>query len=257
VVVARTVRSSTGSPGVAENSAMRKMIVLGMLLGCSFLAGWIARDLPDMVQSLGHLARRSVDRGTSQAVDGKAQKAPPVGSEAKTAVFLALENQVAREERLRLIDELVNLMQQLFPDGGDFPMRVWPDKGMGAVYVEGEKFSVHVAPEMNAYIQADYFQSDGTVVHVLPNPPHHNFVEGGNTFVIGQVGGGYEFVVTPPFGEELLMIIASQEPLEVDLEKPFIEPAVEYLERLLTGLRSQQDKGKVAGAHVIMWTKPF
>jgi len=92
VVVARTVRSSTGSPGVAENSAMRKMIVLGMLLGCSFLAGWIARDPPDMVQSLGHLARRSVDRGTSQAVDGKAQKAPPGGSEAKTAVFLALEN---------------------------------------------------------------------------------------------------------------------------------------------------------------------
>jgi hypothetical protein len=148
-------------------------------------------------------------------------------------------------------------MQQLFPDGGDFPMRVWPDKGMGAVYVEGEQFSVHVAPAMTAYIQADYFQSDGTVVHVLPNPPHHNFVEGGNTFVIGQVGGGYEFVVTPPFGEELLMIIASQEPLEVDLERPFIEPAVEYLERLLTGLRRQQDKGKVAGAHVIMWTKPL
>jgi Domain of unknown function (DUF4384) len=242
---------------------MGKMIVVGILLGFSFLGVWIGREMPDVVESLRNLAMRYVDVGKYQAADGEVQKAPPFGPEPNTAVFNAPEDQVGRavvltpprQERLSLIHELVNLMQQFFPDGGDFPMRIWPDKGMGAVYVEGEKFSVHVAPETNAHLQVDYFQSDGTVVHLLPNPQHNNFVEGGKTIVLGNVGGGYEFVVTPPFGEELLTVIASQEPLEADPERPIIEPAADYMERFLTGLTSQQAKGKVAGAHVIIRTR--
>ena len=259
LVVARDVTYQKVSLGVAGNSAMRKMIVLGILLGFSFLGVWIGLDTPDVVESLGNLAMRYVDVVKSKVADWEARKALPSGPESNTGVFMAPKNQVVREvapeERLSLTDELTNLMQTLFPDGGDFPMRVWPDKGMGAVYVEGEKFSVHVALETNAHLQVEYFQSDGTVVHVLPNPKHNNFVEGGKTFVIGKVGGGYEFVVTPPFGEELLMVIASHEPLEADPERPVIEPAADYIERLLTGLRSQQDKGKVAVAHIIIWTK--
>jgi Domain of unknown function (DUF4384) len=263
LVVARGITYQKASLRVAENSAMGKMIVVGILLGFSFLGVWIVRETPDVVESLGNLAMRYVGVGKYEAADREVQKAPPFGLESNTAVFMALENQggptVAltppREERLSLIHELVNLIQQFFPDGGDFPMRVWPDKGMGAVYVEGEKLSVHVAPETNAHLQVDYFQSDGTVVHLLPNPAHNNFVEGGKTFVIGKVGGGYEFVVTPPFGVELLTVIASQEPLEADPERPIIEPAGDYIERFLTGLTSQQAKGKVAGAHVIIRTK--
>lgn len=261
MVVVQGVTDQTVTRGVVENSAMRKLIVLGILLGVSLLGIWVWRDMPDVVQPLSDLARRYVGVGTSEVTDGKAPRVPRPGPESDTAAFTTPENQVgqsgAGEDPLSLTHELVNLVQQLFPDGGDFPMRVWPDKGTGAVYLEGEKFAVHVAPGANAYLQVDYFQSDGTVVHLLPNPEHHNFVESGKTFVIGRVGGGYEFVVTAPFGEELLLVIASQEPLEPIPERPLVEPAAEYIERLLTGLRSQQDRGKVAGAHAIIWTKPF
>lgn len=240
---------------------MRKLIVLGILLGLSLLGVWVGRDILDVVQPLSDLARRSVGVRTSAEPDGQARKVPRSAAGSNTATFTTPENQVghsgAGEEPLSLIAELVNLVQQFFPDGGDFPMRVWPDKGTGAVYVAGEKLAVHVAPGANAYLQVDYFQSDGTVVHVLPNPQHHNFVESGKTFVIGRVGGGYEFVVTAPFGEELLLVIASQEPLEAGAERPLVEPAAEYIERFLAGLKSQQDRGKVSGAHAIIWTKQF
>jgi|GEM_PF-1916947 len=157
-------------------------------------------------------------------------------------------------ESLEIIRSVVALMKQIFPRRGDFQLSVWPDKGFDAVFEEGERFMINILPEKDAYLQVDYYQVDGKVVHLLPNPHESNFVEGGKPFIIGKSGSAYEFIVEAPFGEELLMVVASQEPI-LAVYFDIVEPAEPYLKRLARNLRKQRTKGLMAGAHYIVLTK--
>lgn len=155
---------------------------------------------------------------------------------------------------LHPIQKVVALMKQFFSGEGDFQLRAWPDKGVEATYREGEMLQVHVLAETNVYLQVDYYQADGTVVHLLPNPKDSNFLEGGKPLIIGAPGSGYIFPVSPPFGQELLTVIASQTPLG-EIAQQMIEPADAYVEHLAAMLQEHKAKGKVAGAHFILLTK--
>ncbi|MHC4103307.1 MAG: DUF4384 domain-containing protein [Planctomycetota bacterium] len=155
---------------------------------------------------------------------------------------------------LDIVQSVVTLMEQILPRRGDFQLSVWPDKGFDAVFEEGERFMINILPEKNAYLQVDYYQVDGKVVHLLPNPHESNFVEGGKPFIIGKSGSAYEFIVEAPFGEELLMVVASQEPI-LAVYFDIVEPAEPYLKRLARNLRKQRTKGLMAGAHYIILTK--
>jgi len=157
-------------------------------------------------------------------------------------------------ESLDIVQSAVALMKQLFPRRGDFQLGVWPDKGINAVYLEGEALMVYILPETDAYLQVDYYQVDGKVVHLLPNPLESNFVEGGRPFIIGKSKSGYEFIVEAPFGEELLMVIASQEPIVAEA-RSIVEPAKPYLKRLARSLKEQKAKGGLTGAHYIILTR--
>ncbi len=155
---------------------------------------------------------------------------------------------------LHPIQKVVALMKQFFSGEGDFQLRAWPDKGVEATYREGEMLQVHVLAETNVYLQVDYYQADGTVVHLLPNPKDSNFLEGGKPLIIGAPGSGYVFPVSPPFGQELLTVIASQTPLG-EIAQQMVEPADAYVEHLAAMLQEHKAKGKVAGAHFILLTK--
>jgi general secretion pathway protein A len=158
------------------------------------------------------------------------------------------------EQRAEVTQRVATLMQEFFPTGGDFRLRVWPEKGINTVYTEGEKLLVHVLPEVGAYVQVDYYQVDGTVVHLLPNPLDHNFVSGGTTLTLGEAKSSYYFTISPPFGHELLTVIASRQPLENNRTLPRIEPAMAYLDRLAKQLEAYKTRGKVAGVHVLIPT---
>jgi hypothetical protein len=158
-------------------------------------------------------------------------------------------------ESLDVIESVVELMKQLFPQRGDFQLGVWTDKGMDAVYVEGETLMVYILPETNAYLQVDYYQVDGKVVHLLPNVGESNFVKGGAPYIIGKSKSGkYKFVVGAPFGEELLVVVASQKPIKV-MTPAMIEPAKPYIKRLAHSLREQKTKAEMTAAHYIILTK--
>jgi hypothetical protein len=158
-------------------------------------------------------------------------------------------------ENLPIIQKIVQLMQQYFPQGGDFQLGVWPDKGLDAVYIEDEKLMVYILPEKNAYLRVDYYQIDGKVVHLLPNKQEDNFVEGGNPYIIGDPSSGrYQFIISAPFGEELLVVVASQNPFRV-VAHDLIEPAEPYIKRLASSLGKQRKKDLMAGSHYIILTK--
>ena len=158
-------------------------------------------------------------------------------------------------KNLSLIQRMIELMKQNFPRGGDFQLGVWPDKGLDAVYLEGESLMVYILPEKDAYLQVDYYQIDGKVVHLLPSQHESNYVKAGTPYIIGDPkGGGYEFKVSDPFGEELLVVVASQHPLGA-IAHSLIEPAEPYIKRLADSLRRQRKKTLMAGSHYIVLTK--
>ena len=158
-------------------------------------------------------------------------------------------------QNLSMIQRMVELMKRNFPRGGDFQLGVWPDKGLDAVYLEGESLMVYILPEKDAFLQVDYYQIDGKVVHLLPSKHESNHIKGGAPYIIGDPkSGGYEFKVSDPYGEELLVVVASQNPLGT-IAHNLIEPAEPYIKRLADSLGRQRKKSLMAGSHYIILTK--
>ena len=154
-----------------------------------------------------------------------------------------------------LTQRVVDLMRHHFPNGGAFPLRVWVNKGSEEVLTEGENLLVHVWSEQSAHLQMDYYQADGQVVHLLPHPLDHNQVEAGEILSLGKPGNAFQFRVVPPFGVEMLTVVASRSPLGARQDGPYVEPAAQYLERLGKRLEAYQAEGNAAIAHIRIRTQ--
>jgi type II secretory pathway predicted ATPase ExeA len=155
-----------------------------------------------------------------------------------------------------ILSQVVALMQQWQPAGGDFALHVEPHPAQ-SVYTEGDTLSARVEAATRAYLYVDYYQANGDVVHLLPNSLDHNWVDVDQAFVIGGSEMTYQFAFSPPFGEELLTVIASEHPLDApQLVTSMIEPSAEYLPRLVAYFKTHQPAGKVAIAHIVIRTSP-
>jgi hypothetical protein len=154
------------------------------------------------------------------------------------------------------LSQVVALMQQWQPAGGDFALHVEPHPAQ-SVYTEGDTLAARVEAATRAYLYVDYYQANGDVVHLLPNSLDNNLVDVDRAFVIGGSDMTYQFAFSPPFGEELLTVIASEHPLDAPrLATRMIEPSAEYLPRLAAYFKTHQPTGKVAIAHLVIRTSP-
>jgi hypothetical protein len=120
--------------------------------------------------------------------------------------------------------------------------------GANGVYLAGDHLLIGVtAPDFDGYLYLDYYDAaEKYVVHLLPNEMRpDNRVRAGQQIVVGtlpQEKKSYE--VRPPFGSNLLVAIASPEPL-FDRPRPLVEqPADEYV----AALRSSLERARQGGA---------
>jgi eukaryotic-like serine/threonine-protein kinase len=121
---------------------------------------------------------------------------------------------------------------------------------------EGEPLVMDIAtPAHDAYAYVDYFVLDGSVAHLLPNnrarahqtPPNYS----------ATIGGMGNWVVSPPFGKELIVLVMSPEPL-FDKLRPDSESRADYLralDRQLKQVASKHGIEKVAIDFVQITTK--
>ncbi|CBS88831.1 protein of unknown function (plasmid) [Azospirillum lipoferum 4B] len=93
------------------------------------------------------------------------------------------------------------------------------------------------APAQPVRIQVDYFTIDGTVIHLLPNPSDSGtaLAAGAARRLGDRAEGGRYWTIGPPYGSELLLTIATAEPL-FPTPRPEQEPAADYLAALLEAL---------------------
>lgn len=94
-----------------------------------------------------------------------------------------------------------------------------------------------VAPDFPAHLQVDYYTADGNVVHLLPNPLETSGrVEPRAVRRLGdRKSGGRFWTIGPPFGDELVVVVASALPLFMT-PRPEAEAVADYLPELKRAL---------------------
>jgi serine/threonine protein kinase len=127
------------------------------------------------------------------------------------------------------------------------------------VFREGDRLIVDVAaPSYESYLYIDYFALDGSVVHMMPSPGEKaNQAAAGDTFLVGEPGDIGLWEVAPPFGMEMIVILASREPV-FDKLRDEAEQADNYLNavRKRLGTLGDSNKGGISADFVIIKTRP-
>jgi type II secretory pathway predicted ATPase ExeA len=156
----------------------------------------------------------------------------------------------------RAIQQVADLIDQGFPKGGAFGLKVWSDKAPGEAYVKGENLIIYVMADTPAFLRIDYYQADGKIVHLLPRPLINNRVQAGQRFTLGGNGNAFQFKVAPPFGMEMLTVVASQRPIDMKSGMETDTLNAPYVARLSRQLQTYGTQGKVAAAYVRIQTRP-
>jgi hypothetical protein len=90
-------------------------------------------------------------------------------------------------------------------------VKAWTDK---KAYREGEKIKVYIKGNKPFYARVLYQDASGEMVQILPNPYRtDNYFNGGAMYEIPTGNDKFELEVSPPFGEENVLVYASTSPL--------------------------------------------
>ena len=114
-------------------------------------------------------------------------------------------------------------------------LRLNPGSGRGGNLAAGDTLMVDVStPDYPSYVSVDYFVLDGNVVHLLPNAAaRENLAPPRYTATIGSLGN---WVIGPPFGTEMLVLVTTSVPLfdggRPNGLRPDAEPGQAYLRAL-------------------------
>jgi len=124
-------------------------------------------------------------------------------------------------------------------EGSSFDLQLWTNKPAGEVYTEGEELEISIRSNRDAFLKVDYYQADGTVVHLVPNLFIDDaFVQAGKTYTFGGRHARSGFRITGPFGAETIKAVASTRPLDAlsASDKP-VEESQGYLKNFHAQMR--------------------
>lgn len=125
-----------------------------------------------------------------------------------------------------------------------------------AELLEGDALVLDLStPGYESYVNVDYFSFDGSVVHLVPSPRiKANQAPPNYAATIGGLGN---WVVAPPFGTDLIVLLVTPAPL-FDSMRPEAEPAADYLRAVEKQLGKMADKhgaDKIAADFVQVTTR--
>ncbi len=124
-----------------------------------------------------------------------------------------------------------------------------------------------VMPDFRGSLRVDYIGHDGTVLHLYPqvaDPKQHmtadppRVFQAGEVVNLGDAGPGHPaWEVAPPYGTDMIIAIASSQPL-FDRPRPDnVETAAEYLPELQTAVESAQRRNaRLTGSAITVDTLP-
>jgi hypothetical protein len=160
-----------------------------------------------------------------------------------------------------LADDKCEVVKTLAP----YWIRNWQAGRVAAVHVrpaggqlrEGEPLVVDVTtPGFDSYVNVDYYQLDGSVVHMVPSPrakdnqapPHY----------AATIGSAGDWIISKPFGAEMVVLLITPAPL-FDKPRPESEPRADYLRALdtrLTQIGGKYGQDRTVADFAPITTKP-
>jgi hypothetical protein len=88
-------------------------------------------------------------------------------------------------------------------------VNVWTDKEINK-YKKNEKIKIYLKGNKPFFAKVVYKQADGTLVQLLPNPHRKdNYFNGGTVYVLPSGKDTFDMTVSPPFGNEKIIVYAS------------------------------------------------
>ena len=165
------------------------------------------------------------------------------------APTLVKEEVKRRKQQKVLKDELMST--DLNP-GSNAGLQVWLNKADGR-YVEDEPLEVYVKSDRDAYLKLDYFQADGTVVHLVPNMFRKQAkIKKGETYVFGSDDSPERFIISGPFGDEVIKALVSPVPFSEDLQpNEVVSDSKTYVETLKKSIEDSKSKSEKRGVRIL------
>lgn len=122
-------------------------------------------------------------------------------------------------------------------------------------FVEGDRLVVEVSSDLfeSNHVYIDYFAIDGSVTHLLNgNSEEVNSVARNTAIVLGEEGGIERWDVAAPYGEELISVIVSDQPLFEQDPQPEYQSSDSYAQTLEQVLASAREKGVTVSASKLL-----
>ena len=105
--------------------------------------------------------------------------------------------------------------QQVQNERPKFLVRVSVDKEY-RIYGEGEAVKLNVRCEEDAFLYVLYQQADGKIFQIFPNSGQpENRIKGKQDIHVPDLDDAFRWIVGPPFGKEVVKVIASKKPVDV------------------------------------------
>lgn len=140
-------------------------------------------------------------------------------------------------------------------------LSVTPTTGHSDRFVKDENVIVKLTQaNRDGYLYVDYYTVEGEVIHLFPNErePHSGqIIPASQQINIGESGveGGGWITVDAPFGQELITVVASPEPLYTGMRE-VIEPAKDYLPLLQQAIEANRGNDKFVADFMTIQTEP-
>lgn len=140
-------------------------------------------------------------------------------------------------------------------------LKLTPTTGHSDRFVDREHLIVKLTQaKQDGYVYVDYYTVEGKVIHLFPNqrePGSEARFPAGSQFDIGAGGtGGQPWIrIGSPFGQELVTVIASPEPLYQGLRGDD-EPAAQYLAALHKIVDAHRTDPNFLADYMVIQTEP-
>jgi type VI secretion system protein ImpK len=120
-----------------------------------------------------------------------------------------------------------------------FDIQIRPSKGCDATYYRNEDLTVDISADKPLqFVYVDYYVANREIVsHMLPNPEQpDNAIKGATMLTVGGANSKARWHIEPPFGTELVTVVASSQPLlRSRLVPERVDPYLAELRRVLNG----------------------
>ncbi len=147
---------------------------------------------------------------------------------------------------------VMNIMSPLKATNEELKVNLGKDNNH---YVMDDYLEINIImPNYSSYLYVDYFQLNGHVLHMFPTTQEQTINNEANTLIsIGQSGQHKRWQVSPPYGVEMVTVIASAVPLFKTLHNED-----ELTETYLTNLKAaiQSENVRVTAQYLTIETSP-